>query len=843
MSNKVGLTLKAKFNNGRSVSGGGAVFHSERARKEDRLNLKTEPNTITLYRHGLEQIDKSDSKAVFGFFKDLEQDTKDDYQAHSHRNRKWQDRNELFYEGIIAFGRNQFEQMNDPQKVMDYCISFCNTLEQKTGAKIHMVSLHLDEGHLDENKILQHNYHAHFLLTNYNQETHKSALRNAKILVDEYRTEIKTYTNKAGETKQKTVKTKEATGNKIAALYDFKQIQNDLGTHFAELGFERGRDYSAEGLKCPKNIDHRQYSELKTHEQQILNEINQEFRTEIKPINDFGEELGIEFEDAQGFVDGVVSKVLDPLAPLCKIFEVDNPSQELENVQQLADCIVKKLSAKDQIIEDFKAQLTQKNTEFNQLKEFYTTARAELVATKEAKQVDYQELKKLFEAQKLELNTTSQQLNQQKTLNLDLSIEVKTLKTAVEVLQISAYTAKTTELSQSYELKKQISNELTQTYKKDYQPTFTRKEVNHAQLIAKAVDSYTKRINPLKSMYEWEIGDKVMTPKEFKQEHEQLTQARVLAIDKLESRIFEIDAQRIQETSELAKSLATTNQKLVEQAKINGTLLELNTELKTSELAYKDKYSAMFDQYCQKSHENNKLTRKIAVFEATQGLKPQEVQEKLTSQSETISHLKLKTENLEATKNRYSDEVTNLKAKNTLLQAENTELKSAVEQFLNLAPIKRITKVSKSLVGRFNEGLNGIKNYFNQLETEKISLTKELSTTKDHLTTLKTDLSAAQKDLQLELLKTAPQQLKTTEDVLAYFKKLRPDEMKTLVIEDNDQSKPRYKKELTISGKSYNYLTPHKIAETLSKHLNLENPLSITKVVEVERSHGMGFSR
>lgn len=189
-------------------------------------------------------------------------------------------------------------------------------------------------------------------------------------------------------------------------------------------------------------------------------------------------------------------------------------------------------------------------------------------------------------------------------------------------------------------------------------------------------------------MYEWEIGDKVMTPKEFKQEHEQLTQARVLAIDKLESRIFEIDAQRIQETSELAKSLTTTNQKLVEQAKINSTLLELNTELKTSELAYKGKYSAMFDQYCQKSHENNKLTRKIAVFEATQGLKPQEVQEKLTSQSETISHLKLKTENLEATKNRYRDEVTNLKSKNDLLQAENTELKSAVEQFLNLAPIK-----------------------------------------------------------------------------------------------------------------------------------------------------------
>jgi hypothetical protein len=109
MSNKVGITLKAKFDNGRSVSGGGAVFHSERARKQDHLNLKTESNTITLYRHGLEQINKTDSKAVFGYFKDLEQSIKEDYQQHSHRNRKWQDKNELFYEGIIAFGREQFE--------------------------------------------------------------------------------------------------------------------------------------------------------------------------------------------------------------------------------------------------------------------------------------------------------------------------------------------------------------------------------------------------------------------------------------------------------------------------------------------------------------------------------------------------------------------------------------------------------------------------------------------------------------------------------------------------------------------------------------------------------------
>jgi hypothetical protein len=82
--------------------------------------------------------------------------------------------------------------------------------------------------HLDEHDELQHNYHAHFLLVNYNENTHKSALRNAKILVDEYKTEIKTYTDKSGIVKQKTVKTQEKTGNQRKALYDFKQIQNDL---------------------------------------------------------------------------------------------------------------------------------------------------------------------------------------------------------------------------------------------------------------------------------------------------------------------------------------------------------------------------------------------------------------------------------------------------------------------------------------------------------------------------------------------------------------------------------------------------------------------------------------
>lgn len=371
MSNKVGLTLKAKFDNGRSVSGGGAVFHTERARKEDRLNLKTEPNTITLYRHGLEQIDKTDSRAVFGYFKDLEESIKTDYQQHSHRHRKWQDKNELFYEGIIAFGREQFEQLNNPQQVMDYCVSFCDTLEARTGAKIHMVSLHLDEGHLDGEGTLQHNYHAHFLLVNYNQAIHKSALRNARIQVDEYKTEVKTYTNKAGETRQKTVKTTESTGNKIEALYDFKQIQNDLGQHFAGLGFERGRDYAAEGLKCPKNIDHKQYREIMEQKQEIVREI---YTEHYQPLENNLEKL---------------KKALQPL--------VDTAFKTAEEQNQPPPKTYNDLAA---VI----------NERLKTLEANYKQARQELKDSRQAQQTDYQNLKKAFEQEQAEVKRLAKKI-------------------------------------------------------------------------------------------------------------------------------------------------------------------------------------------------------------------------------------------------------------------------------------------------------------------------------------------------------------------------------------------------------------------------------------------------
>lgn len=96
-------------------------------------------------------------------------------------------------------------------------------------------------------------------------------------------------------------------------------------------------------------------------------------------------------------------------------------------------------------------------------------------------------------------------------------------------------------------------------------------------------------------------------------------------------------------------------------------------------------------------------------------------------------------------------------------------------------------------------------------------------------------------DYQKELLKTDPRDLKTTAEVLDYFKKLRPEEMKTLVVEDTS-SKQLYEKKLLIDGKTHSYLTPKKAAETLSKHLNVQNLLPKKEITKtLSRDNNMDF--
>jgi hypothetical protein len=617
MSNKVGLTLKAKFDNGRSVSGGGAVFHTERSRKEDRLNLKTEPNTITLYRHGLEKIDKKDQKAVYKYFYDLEAAIKQDYQKHSHRNRKWQDKNELLYEGIIAFGRDQFETVNDPQKVMDHCVSYCNTLEEKTGAKIHMVSLHLDEGHLDENGELQHNYHAHFLLVNYNQETHKSALRNAKMLVDEYKTEIQTYTTKSGETKQKTLKTKEATGNKIEALYDFKQIQNDLGTHFANLGFERGRDYAAEGLKCPKNIDHKSYTKIKVAEQQQINDLIKDIEQELSPILNFAEEQNLQASSAQDFVDSLKNNILDK---------------------------------KDQLIHDFRQQLAKQTLELNELKDLYDQTRKELIASKEAKQPDYQALKKDYDNAKRKLESTIMgEISQAKQKGFNVyekrlekdnsSIAKRTLLKTIEKPDMPLF----------------IDNQIGSTTQQNLDELLTIKQ----------------RIEEIPIVQEVVIK-----------------QEKVIEVPKYVEKIIEkrIEKPVIVDIDENQRLRSQLQDKATENSNLKLEISSLNRKLGFQEITLKQTEKDLEQERAQNWEQKK----------AIMGLKT-EVKTKETK-------------------------INGLEQENSQLKTENKALLNSIERFLAIGIVKSTLEGAKTILERFNEAIDIMKD----LLTKKVEPKKEI---------------------------------------------------------------------------------------------------------------------
>ena len=617
MSNKVGLTLKAKFDNGRSVSGGGAVFHTERARKEDRLNLKTEPNTITLYRHGLEKIDKKDQKAVYRYFHELENSIKEDYQKHSHRNRKWQDKNELFYEGIIAFGREQFDTINDPQKVMDHCVSYCNLLEQKTGAKIHMVSLHLDEGHLDEDGELQHNYHAHFLLVNYNQEIHKSALRNAKILVDEYKTEVKTYTDKSGIVRQKTVKTQEKTGNQRKALYDFKQIQNDLGQHLAELGFERGRDYAAEGLKCPKNIDHKSYTKIKVAEQEQIKELIKEIEENLEPLMTFAEQQNLDTNSAQDFVNSLKNQILDK---------------------------------KDQIILDFRQQLAKQTLELNELKTLYDQTRKELVATKQAKQPDYQALKKDYEEAKRKLEGS-------------IMVEISQAKQQ----GFNVYEKRLESANDSFTKKA-----LLKRVEKPNMPFFIDNQIN-----IKTQESLDRLLAIKQRIEEIPITQEVI-----------IKQEKIIEVPKYVDKVVEKRIERpvIIDIDENKRLKAQLQEKVTENSNLKLEISSLNRKL-----GYQETNLKHAEKNLEQEREQNWEQKKVIM-----GLK---------TESKT-----------------QENKITNLEQENSQLKTENKALLSAIERFLAIGIVKSTLEGTRTLLERFNEAIDNIKD----LLTKKIEPKKEL---------------------------------------------------------------------------------------------------------------------
>lgn len=166
---------------------------------------------------------------------------------------------------------------------------------------------------------------------------------------------------------------------------DFQQLQTDIATRTKHLGFERGENYHAKGEKAPKQEYWKNYKREKTIEQ--------------------------------------TEKLLEKTKQLEK---------ELATKQN-------ELSAKDKIIAKFKADLEHSELVKDNIKNLYMEARQLLKETQEAKQVDYQELKKHYEQKLVSLSEKEKQLEaKDKTID-ELKSEIKEVKTSGYELKINNY--------------------------------------------------------------------------------------------------------------------------------------------------------------------------------------------------------------------------------------------------------------------------------------------------------------------------------------------------------------------------------------------------------------------
>lgn len=189
--------------------------------------LVTEPNTITNYRHILDQSSVQ-NEMVNAFFELRKTEINQDYKTQNKRS--IQKNTNLYQEAVISFGRDAFENNNieDIQKSLE---EFCNQFEEKYKVKILMSSLHLDEGHQNIEGQILHNYHAHILIENYSFETHKTGMRKV----------------------------------------DYRKLQTELAESFESLGFKRG-----DPEKKAQRLEHKQYREMMEQKTELTQEIYQE---------------------------------------------------------------------------------------------------------------------------------------------------------------------------------------------------------------------------------------------------------------------------------------------------------------------------------------------------------------------------------------------------------------------------------------------------------------------------------------------------------------------------------------------------------------------------------------
>ena len=271
MTNLISVSINSTYSdNSKLVDPAGAVIHSERSTERARKNVILESPPITIYRHGLEDVNLQSVPAIYRYFHEYGKNCKTDYE--NHKKQKFQKSSKIWYEGLISFGREQFENINDSKLIMEKTIEFCDLFESRTGGKVHMISLHTDEGHNDAEGKFLGNYHAHFIFSNYDDKNHVASLRNAKIKVPECKLEYQEFQDKkTGQTRKKTVKTNIATGRTIDVAYTGTHMQDDIAKIFADVGFARGKNYKKLGLEAPQHIGYENFKKEKIAKTKIKN--------------------------------------------------------------------------------------------------------------------------------------------------------------------------------------------------------------------------------------------------------------------------------------------------------------------------------------------------------------------------------------------------------------------------------------------------------------------------------------------------------------------------------------------------------------------------------------------
>lgn len=364
----------------------------------DRANISylvTTSNTISNYRHDLKDFNENleiSKNEIYDYFKLRQLEIKSDYQEHSKRNQRMQDKTKLYQEAVISFGREQFENCNQSE-ILKSIESFSDNFESKYGCKILMTSLHLDEGHKSKDGTIEHNYHAHVLIENYSFDTHKTCLQKL----------------------------------------DYRNLQTDLAKDFEHLGFERGKDYTAlqqaenqlakEEHRKPKmvkpvRLEHREYREVKKRQSELELE-NKSLKEIVKKI----EAAPNQENHAQLQVDNTDKSLqilqLHEQLRLAKE-QYDMERKKLKESREAKQSDYQELKKKNETLTK-QLELTKENnannygtlwrenkalkSELQKLEENYKTARQELKDSGEAKQVDYQELKKKFEQAKEQIKT------------------------------------------------------------------------------------------------------------------------------------------------------------------------------------------------------------------------------------------------------------------------------------------------------------------------------------------------------------------------------------------------------------------------------------------------------